>query len=126
MASNKSLTLLNKVYSIFIFLFILLIHVCNTVLLNDNELDSNYIIPHLDTVLGLTFSNESVSIIIDIKSGILIISLLGKHNFLLSSNTVFISSVHLVSTGPSNIIAYLLISVVLIVSCMHLLNKYEN
>lgn len=46
--------------------------------------------------------------IIDIQSGILITSPELKHNFLLSSNTVFVFSIQTGSMGPSNINHFLL------------------
>jgi hypothetical protein len=59
--------------------------------------------PHLETVAGDAYSKSSHSKIIFIKALKLIIYPLAKHSFLLSSNTVFILSIHKVSTGPSNI-----------------------
>mmetsp|Transcript_20832 Transcript_20832/g.31044 ORF Transcript_20832/g.31044 Transcript_20832/m.31044 type:complete len:206 (-) Transcript_20832:5608-6225(-) len=64
--------------------------------------DSVKTMPKRETVAGDACSKSSVSNIIVIDSVILIISPLIRHNFLLSSNTVFIFSIHIASTGPSN------------------------
>jgi len=59
-------------------------------------------IPHLDTVAGLATNKSIGSNIIFIYLFIPIFSPLLRHNVLLSSNTVFMFSIQMASTGPSN------------------------
>jgi len=66
-----------------------------------------YTIPHLDTVAGEAYVRSYTSKSMLILSLIGIVSPLMRHNFLLSSRTVFIFSIHPASTGPSNTINYL-------------------
>ena len=61
-----------------------------------------YTIPHLLTVAGLATKRSSTSNIIVMNLERVKISPEFKHNFLLSSSTVFILSIHKESTGPSN------------------------
>jgi len=63
---------------------------------------SMYTMPHRLTVAGLASSKSSVSYIMVVRPDILMISPLFRHSFLLSSSTVFMLSIHSVSTGPSN------------------------
>ena len=69
-------------------------------------LGSIYTIPQRETVAGEAWTKSSTSNIIVIVSFKTIIALLGKHNLLESSKTLFISSIQNVSTGPSNNIQY--------------------
>ena len=64
-------------------------------------------IPHLETVAGDATAKSSTSNIIVIHEVILIIYPLVKHNFLLSSRTVFMFSIQIASTGPSNVTHFL-------------------
>jgi hypothetical protein len=59
-------------------------------------------IPQRDTVAGEACERSSTSNIIVIQFVNLMIYPLVKHNFLLSSRTVFIFSIQTASTGPSN------------------------
>ena len=60
-----------------------------------------YIIPQRETVAGDALDYESVSKTIVISGDIGILSEFDRHKTLLSSRTVFISSIHSASTGPS-------------------------
>ena len=71
---------------------------------HDKFFASKKTIPHLLTVAGDACYKSSTSNIIVIHFVNLIISPEVKHNFLLSSNTVFIFSIQTASTGPSNTI----------------------
>ena len=71
---------------------------------HDRFLASKKTIPHLDTVAGDACYKSSTSNIIVIHLVNLMISPEVKHNFLLSSNTVFMFSIQTASTGPSNTI----------------------
>ena len=70
-------------------------------------LASKKTIPHLETVAGEACYKSSTSNIIVIHLVNLMISPEVKHNFLLSSKTVFIFSIHTASTGPSKTIHFL-------------------
>jgi hypothetical protein len=59
--------------------------------------------PHLETVAGEATAKSSTSNIIVILGVKVIIYPEFKHSFLLSSSTVFIFSIQIASTGPSNI-----------------------
>ena len=58
--------------------------------------------PHRDTVAGDATARSSTSNIIVIVDDIWMISPDTRHSFLLSSNTVFMFSIQIASTGPSN------------------------
>ena len=63
--------------------------------------------PHLETVAGEATERSSTSniIVIRLVRGIIYPEL--RHNFLLSSSTVFIFSIQIASTGPSNMTQFL-------------------
>jgi hypothetical protein len=65
-----------------------------------------YTIPQRLTVAGLAASKEMGSKIMFMYFVINRISPLIKHNFLLSSRTVFMFSIQIASTGPSNTIHF--------------------
>jgi hypothetical protein len=67
------------------------------------EFGYKYIIPHLLTVAGEAAKRSIDSKIMLIGLLIAIIYPLFRHNFLLSSSTVFMFSIHKASTGPSKI-----------------------
>ncbi len=71
-----------------------------------NANSSKYTIPHLETVAGLATAKSLTSNIIVNNALNFILYPLDKHNILLSSNTVFIFSIHNGSTGPSNYIQF--------------------
>lgn len=66
-----------------------------------NTPGSKYTIPHRETVAGEATARSATSNIIVIVSRNFIISPLLRHNFLLSSSTVFMFSIQTASTGPS-------------------------
>ena len=75
--------------------------------------------PTLETVAGDATNRSSTSNIIVISLLILILSPDTKHNFLLSSKTVFMFSIQIASTGPSNM-THLRSLVVLAAACLYI------
>ena len=63
--------------------------------------------PHRETVAGDATAKSSTSNIMVIVADIWMISPETRHSFLLSSSTVFMFSIQIASTGPSNIIHFL-------------------
>jgi hypothetical protein len=107
LALNKNFNLDNKCSSCLARSFGKL---CTNVLIRANHpscLVYKKTIPHRLTVAGEACERSSTSNIIVIIGVSLIIYPLVKQSFLLSSNTVFIFSIHTASTGPSNITHFL-------------------
>ena len=61
-----------------------------------------YTMPQRETVAGEATARSCTSKIIDCTEDMPIISPLIKQSFLLSSSTVFMFSIQMASTGPSN------------------------
>mmetsp|Transcript_1821 Transcript_1821/g.6195 ORF Transcript_1821/g.6195 Transcript_1821/m.6195 type:complete len:250 (+) Transcript_1821:8275-9024(+) len=67
-----------------------------------SKLGWTYTMPHRDTVAGDATARSATSKIMFIKPCMAIISPEFRHSFLLSSSTVFMFSIQIASTGPSN------------------------
>mmetsp|Transcript_20190 Transcript_20190/g.46843 ORF Transcript_20190/g.46843 Transcript_20190/m.46843 type:complete len:278 (+) Transcript_20190:1568-2401(+) len=71
---------------------------------------SRYTIPQRETVAGDATARSLTSNIIDMVFGSLMRSPLLRHSVLLSSSTVFMLSIQIASTGPSQLIHFLALS----------------